>query len=98
MAVSLGSLLLLPRRRLTLPRVLVSDRLCSEFFESDVVGLEPGRTVSEVGIDPVAGLLFLLGAFVFSPSWGTSIPSLWETYENSLKLALPVLTLNYAIT
>ena len=84
--------MLLPRRRLTLPRAMVSDWLCSEFFESDVVGLEPGRTVSEVGIDPVAGLLFLLAVFVFPPSWGTSMPSLWETYENVLGLALPVLT------
>ena len=54
----IGSLLLLSRRRLGLPRVLVSGWLWLEFFESDVVGLESDRKASDVGSDPATDPFF----------------------------------------
>ena len=93
MVGAVGSLLLLPRRRLGLPRFLASGWLWLEFFESDVVGLESDRKASDVGSDPATDpfffwlRLFLFAVFLeFPPSWlfcWALLPGSWETCKYS---------------
>lgn len=77
----LGSLLLLPRRGLLLPRFFVTDWLWPELFESEVVGLDSDKTALDVTSDPAAGALFF--PFRLAPCFLT-LPLSWLCWLDSL--------------